>query len=60
MQRSIVDEFSEQFVNATSKLIVGDPLDDKTQVGASVSKAHAEKVLAYIDCAIREVKLLLI
>nr|CAG8550084.1 7802_t:CDS:10 [Entrophospora candida] len=42
------------FSNQGEKLIVGDPKDSKTQVGALVSKQHMEKVLGYIELAKQE------
>ncbi|KAI9555145.1 hypothetical protein GHT06_017660 [Daphnia sinensis] len=51
VQRSIVDRFTDEFVKATTQLVIGDPLDNKTQVGASITKTHAEKILAYIKQA---------
>lgn len=57
VQRSIIEEFTEEFVKATTKLIIGDPFDHRTQIGATISKAHAEKVLAYIHNAMDEVRL---
>lgn len=33
---------------------IGDPLDSSTTVGATISKEHAEKVLAYIKGAVKE------
>ncbi|XP_032780720.1 4-trimethylaminobutyraldehyde dehydrogenase isoform X1 [Daphnia magna] len=54
VQRSIVDRFTDEFVKATTQLAIGDPLDNKTQVGATVSKTHAEKVLAYIKQGVGE------
>jgi aldehyde dehydrogenase family 9 protein A1 len=56
VQRSIIEQFTKEFVKATSQLVIGDPLDDKTQVGATISKPHAEKVLAYIARGLEEVK----
>lgn len=56
VQRSIVDSFTEEFVKATTQLVIGDPLDDKTQVGATISKTHAEKVLTYIKQSVEEVR----
>lgn len=55
VQRSIIEEFTEELVKATNKLVIGDPFDHRTQVGATISKAHAEKVLAYIYNAVDEV-----
>ncbi|XP_046653577.1 4-trimethylaminobutyraldehyde dehydrogenase A-like isoform X2 [Daphnia pulicaria] len=54
VQRSIIEQFTKEFVKATSQLVIGDPLDDKTQVGATISKPHAEKVLAYIARGLEE------
>ncbi|CAJ0633861.1 182_t:CDS:10 [Entrophospora sp. SA101] len=42
------------FSNQGEKLIVGDPKDSRTQVGALVSKQHMEKVLGYIELAKQE------
>jgi aminomuconate-semialdehyde/2-hydroxymuconate-6-semialdehyde dehydrogenase len=35
-------------------MIVGDPQDEKTQIGALVSLQHMEKVLNYVDIAKQE------
>lgn len=48
---SIYDAFLEKAKLLTEKLIVGDPTDPETQIGALVSKEHLEKVLRYIDLA---------
>ncbi len=58
VQRTILKQFTEDFVKNTAKLVIGDPLDYKTQVGATISKAHAEKVLGYISGAVAEVIIL--
>ena len=34
---------------------IGDPMDEDTRVGATISKNHSEKVLGYIDSAVEEV-----
>lgn len=47
-------EFVERFVQEASKLVVGDPKDPKTTVGALVSADHMAKVLSYIDLAREE------
>ncbi|KAI8910407.1 aldehyde dehydrogenase domain-containing protein [Gorgonomyces haynaldii] len=54
VQSKIYDAFLEKFVQETQKLIVGDPLDEKTQVGALVSEDHMNKVLKYIQIAKEE------
>lgn len=51
IERSIYDKFKEAFVEKVSNLVVGDPSDDSTNLGAVVSKAHMEKVLSYVDLA---------
>ncbi|HEX6177493.1 MAG TPA: aldehyde dehydrogenase family protein, partial [Thermoanaerobaculia bacterium] len=51
VERTIHDRFVEQFIAATKKLQVGDPLDETTDVGALISQAHLEKVTGYIDLA---------
>ncbi|MBE7638675.1 betaine-aldehyde dehydrogenase [Sneathiella sp. P13V-1] len=49
VQRSIYDAFLARLKTRTEDLIVGDPQDPATQVGALISKGHLEKVLGYIE-----------
>ncbi|MEP5613622.1 MAG: aldehyde dehydrogenase [Cyclobacteriaceae bacterium] len=49
VEASIYDEFRKRFVAEASKLIVGDPFDEKSNLGALVSEAHLLKVKSYID-----------
>lgn len=51
VERAIYDTFVERFVAAAKNLRVGDPGDEKTDVGALISAAHLQKVLGYIDLA---------
>lgn len=51
VERSIYDRFRDAFVAETKKIIVGDPLDDRSRCGALASKPHMEKVLSYIELA---------
>jgi aminomuconate-semialdehyde/2-hydroxymuconate-6-semialdehyde dehydrogenase len=51
VERSIYQRFIDEFVKRTKELTVGDPLEEKTRVGALVSEAHMNKVLGYIDLA---------
>ncbi|RHZ75769.1 hypothetical protein Glove_209g24 [Diversispora epigaea] len=48
---SIYDKFLDSFVSKAKNLIVGNPNDPNTQVGALNSKQHMEKVLGYIELA---------
>jgi len=54
VERAIYEQFRDQFVEQVSKLRVGDPKDESTQVGAVVSSAHMAKILDYIDLAKEE------
>jgi aminomuconate-semialdehyde/2-hydroxymuconate-6-semialdehyde dehydrogenase len=54
VERSVYDRFVEEFVKRTKTLVVGDPLDAKTNLGALVSEAHMNKVLSYIELAKQE------
>ncbi|MCA8931923.1 MAG: betaine-aldehyde dehydrogenase, partial [Rhodospirillaceae bacterium] len=48
------DRFLARLVERTAKLVVGDPLDPATHVGALISAAHMEKVLGFIEAGKRE------
>jgi len=49
VQASIYDRFAREFAERASRLIVGDPRDERTNVGAMISRAHWEKVTGYVD-----------
>ncbi|MBP7148555.1 MAG: aldehyde dehydrogenase [Acidobacteria bacterium] len=51
VERPVYDRFTEQFVAATRRLIVGNPLDPATDQGALVSRTHLDKVRSYIQLA---------
>lgn len=53
IQRSIYEKFKTEFVNRVEKLTVGDPNTD-VNLGATVSEAHLEKILSYIELAKEE------
>ncbi|KAL6077357.1 Aldehyde dehydrogenase 8 member A1 [Balamuthia mandrillaris] len=54
VQRPIYEEFKEKFIQETEKLVVGDPKDPKTNLGALISKEHLAKVQYYIELAKEE------
>src|SRR5437868_4679378 len=54
VERSAYKEFVDRFVDKTSKLKQGDPLNEKTEQGAIVSKAQLDKVKFYVDLAQKE------
>ncbi|WP_412499208.1 betaine-aldehyde dehydrogenase [Vibrio furnissii] len=47
----LYDAFIDQLKSRTEQLIVGDPQDPRTQIGALISNDHMSKVLAAIDSA---------
>jgi 2-formylbenzoate dehydrogenase len=48
VHRSLMDEVVERVVAATDSVRVGDPLDDKTEMGCMVTPLHRDRVLDYI------------
>jgi betaine-aldehyde dehydrogenase len=48
VQRRIKAAFIERLKARTAALVIGDPLDPRTQVGALISEAHMHRVLGYI------------
>lgn len=54
VQRGIYEKFKNEFVAQTNKMIVGDPMNEKSRLGAIVSKPHYEKILSYIELAKEE------
>ncbi|MBL0743385.1 aldehyde dehydrogenase [Chryseolinea lacunae] len=54
VERSLYEKFVDEFVKRTKALTVGDPLEDKTVLGALVSEGHKQKVLSYIALAQHE------
>ncbi|WP_376772604.1 betaine-aldehyde dehydrogenase [Ancylobacter sonchi] len=48
VQEGVRAAFLEKLVARVEKMVVGDPLDPATQVGALISPPHMEKVLSYI------------
>lgn len=54
VDESIADKFIEMFVNKAKVLNVGNPLDEKTDVGPLISVEHAEWVEKVVEKAIDE------
>ena len=54
VEASIYEKFKIDFVEKVKKLKVGHPSENKTDIGALVSKPHLEKVLTYIEIAKNE------
>ncbi len=54
VERPLYEKFKAAFVEKASQLKPGDPSDEKTRMGAIVSKPHMEKILSYIELAKQE------
>ncbi|HEX8636525.1 MAG TPA: aldehyde dehydrogenase, partial [Pyrinomonadaceae bacterium] len=54
VERPIYERFKADFIERVSQLKIGDPLDEKTTVGAVVSEQHLSKVLSYVELAKEE------
>lgn len=49
VQRPIVDEFVRRLVELVRKVPIGDPLDEKTKIGAIASQEQFAKIMGYIE-----------
>jgi acyl-CoA reductase-like NAD-dependent aldehyde dehydrogenase len=49
VNRQVHDEFVQAFVEETKKLIVGDPLDEKTDVGSMIHPDEVERIVSWIE-----------
>lgn len=58
VERSIYDEFCEKYAARAKNIVVGDPHDPKTEVGALVHPEHYNKVMSYVDIGKSEGRLL--
>ena len=54
VHRAIYDETLERLAEAVSKLRVGDPLTEETDVGAIINKRQFDKVCGYIDDGLKQ------
>jgi acyl-CoA reductase-like NAD-dependent aldehyde dehydrogenase len=56
VERKVFDEFVDRFVIATKAIVVGDPSDEKTQIGPLVSSEQRKTVEGFIDSAKRQTR----
>lgn len=54
VHEKVYDEFLGKYTAAATKLVVGDPTDEKTQMGPLVSAEHRNRVENYVQSAIDE------
>ena len=58
VERPVYDQFCERFAARAKTIVVGDPHDPKTQVGALVHPEHFKKVASYVEIGKTEGRLL--
>ena len=54
VHRSLLEEFTERFVERTAEYVCGDPADDATRVGTVIDEAAAADLLRVVDQAVAE------
>ncbi|HXD40555.1 MAG TPA: 5-carboxymethyl-2-hydroxymuconate semialdehyde dehydrogenase [Ramlibacter sp.] len=54
VQQAIYADFAEKFAQRAKRIMVGDPLDEKTLVGPMISPGHLAKVRSYIELGAKE------
>ena len=52
VHEKMYDEFLDKFIAGTKKLVTGDPIDEKTDMGPLVSAEHRDRVEGYIKSGI--------
>lgn len=54
VERPLYDTFVQKLVDKTSQLVLGDPLDPKTNVAALISTEHLERVEGFVQRAVEQ------
>ncbi|MGF7035114.1 acyl-CoA reductase-like NAD-dependent aldehyde dehydrogenase [Paenibacillus mucilaginosus] len=54
VHESRYEEFSRRFVEATEKLVVGDPLEETTDISALIAAKEVERMASWVDAAVSE------
>jgi acyl-CoA reductase-like NAD-dependent aldehyde dehydrogenase len=54
VQRSIYDEFTARFTSRTAKLVVGQPLDEASEIGPLISAGQRQRSLDYLALGLDE------
>ena len=57
VERPIYDEFVSRYAERAKNIVVGDPHDPATEVGALVHPEHYEKVMSYVELGKQEGRL---
>jgi len=51
---SIAEPFLERLLGEVKRLVIGDPLDERTEYGPLISAAHRDRVTRFVDAAVGE------
>uniref|UniRef100_A0A1I8BS79 Aldedh domain-containing protein n=1 Tax=Meloidogyne hapla TaxID=6305 RepID=A0A1I8BS79_MELHA len=55
VQKSVFNEFQNMLLaEMERKLIIGDPLDERTTVGATINEQHLQRVCGYVNRAVQQ------
>lgn len=54
VHESVFDSFLQRVVDAVSRLVVGDPLDDATDMGSIINQKQYDRVVSYVSRALDE------
>jgi acyl-CoA reductase-like NAD-dependent aldehyde dehydrogenase len=54
VQDDVYERFAAAFTERAEDLRMGDPLADDTKVGSLISRAHASRVLGFVEAAVNE------
>ncbi|HEY6925439.1 MAG TPA: aldehyde dehydrogenase family protein [Steroidobacteraceae bacterium] len=54
LHEDIAQEFLDRFLELTRSIRIGDPLREETELGPLTSALHRDRVLSYVDVAVRE------
>jgi len=54
VQKGIYDQFLKEFVKQAKNMKIGDPMNEDTTIGATISKEQFDIVMRYIDIAKKE------
>jgi len=49
VERSVYDEFVDAFAQSAERMVVGDPMDKGTRLGAIVSEKQLDRVMGYVE-----------
>lgn len=54
VQRDVFDDFRNRFLDATSQLVMGNPMDEATDIGPVISDAAADRIVGWVNQAMDE------